>query len=70
MPLEKDAAAAFFARIKMKPLHLLPVMKMLPPGMKIPTLEIKTEIKIRLKITIASCPGFVQHTVKTSTCQG
>ena len=36
--------------------------------MKIPTLEIKNEIKIRLKITVANFPGYVQHAVKASTC--
>ena len=52
----------------MQPLHLLPGAKMLPPGMKMPTVEVKNEIKIRLKITITNFPGYFQHTVKASTC--
>ena len=36
---------------------------MLPPGMKIPTLVIKNEIKIRFNF-----PGYIQHAVKASTC--
>ena len=36
--------------------------------MKIPTLEIQNEIKIRLKITITNFPGYLQHAVKASTC--
>ena len=68
MPPAKDVAAASFPQIKMQPLHILCGMKMLPPGIKIPTLKIKNEIKIRFKISIANFPGYIQHAVKASTC--
>ena len=62
----KDTLAVFLSQIKMQQLHLLPRIKMLSLGMKIPTLEIKNEI--RLKITIANFPGCTRHVVKGSTC--
>ena len=68
MSVAKDTATTFFAWIKMQLLHLFPGMEMLSPGMKIPSLEIKNEIKIRLKITITNFPGYIQHAVKASTC--